>query len=123
MGMPLIQVKNLVKQFDGKDILTGVEFELDEGQVKGIMGPSGCGKSTLLRCLNLLVRPTSGQIFFKGQDITLPGVDVRRLRQEMGFVFQQFALYRHLTVEENVTLGLRRIRRMSSKEARDKAPS
>jgi len=121
MGMPLIQVKNLVKQFDGKDILKGVEFELDEGQVKVIMGPSGCGKSTLLRCLNLLVRPTSGQIFFKGQDITLPGVDVRRLRQEMGFVFQQFALYRHLTVEENVTLGLRRIRRMSSKEAREKA--
>jgi polar amino acid transport system ATP-binding protein len=74
-----------------------------------------------LRCLNLLIPPTSGQIFFKGEDITRPGVDVRKLRQSIGFVFQQFALYRHLNVLENVTLGLRKLRKMSVKDADEKA--
>lgn len=119
--MALIEVKNLVKKFDGHAVLNGVNFALNEGQVKVIMGPSGCGKSTLLRCMNLLERSTSGQIIFRGEDITRPGVDVRRLRQNIGFVFQHFALYRHLTVLENVTLSLRKIRKMSAKEALDKA--
>ena len=119
--MALIEVKNLVKQFDGKMILKGINVTLEQGQVKVIMGSSGCGKSTLLRCLNLLTQPTSGQILFQGEDITLPGVDVRRLRQSIGFVFQHFALYRHLTVQENVTLGLRKIRKMSVREANEKA--
>lgn len=119
--MPLIECKNLVKQFDGKSVLRGIDLVLNEGQVKVIMGPSGCGKSTLLRCLNLLDPPTSGSILFRGEDITRPGVDVRRLRQSIGFVFQHFALYRHLTVQENVTLGLRKIRKMGSRVAREKA--
>ena len=119
--MALIKVNNLVKQFDGKTVLKGASVELNEGQVKAIMGASGCGKSTLLRCLNLLEQPTSGQIIFKGVDITRPGVDIRRLRQDIGFVFQQFALYRHLTVEENVTLGLRKIRKMTARQAVEKA--
>ena len=119
--MALIEVKNLVKEFDGKTVLNGVSLELKEGQVKVIMGGSGCGKSTFLRCLNLLEQPTSGQIIFKGEEITRPGVDVRRLRQSIGFVFQQFALYRHLTVQENVTLGLRKIRKMTASEATQKA--
>jgi polar amino acid transport system ATP-binding protein len=119
--MALFEVKNLVKKFNDNVVLKGVSFELKEGQVKVVMGPSGCGKSTLLRCLNLLERPTSGQIIFRGEDITRPGVDVRRLRQNIGFVFQHFALYRHLTVLENVTLGLRKIRKMAAKEATEKA--
>ncbi len=119
--MPLIECENLVKQFDGKPVLRGIDLVLNEGQVKVIMGPSGCGKSTLLRCLNLLDPPTSGRILFRGEDITRPGVDVRRLRQSIGFVFQHFALYRHLTVQENVTLGLRKIRKMGSRMAREKA--
>jgi polar amino acid transport system ATP-binding protein len=119
--MALIEVKNLVKQFDDKIVLKGVNLELNEGQVKVIMGPSGCGKSTLLRCLNLLVQPTSGQIIFRGEEITRPGVDVRRLRRNIGFVFQHFALYSHLNVQDNVTLGLRKIRKMSAREATDKA--
>jgi polar amino acid transport system ATP-binding protein len=119
--MSLIEVKNLVKKFDDKTVLNGVNLTLDEGQVKVIMGSSGCGKSTLLRCLNLLVRPTSGEIFFKGREITAPGVDIRGLRREIGFVFQNFALYRHLTVEENVTLGLKKIRKMSARQAAEKA--
>ncbi|RJR29384.1 MAG: amino acid ABC transporter ATP-binding protein [Desulfobacteraceae bacterium] len=117
----MIEVRDLVKTFDGKAILKGINLQLGEGQVKVIMGASGCGKSTLLRCLNLLERPTSGQVIFKGRDITLPGVDIRKVRQEIGFVFQQFALYRHLTVQENVTLALRKIRKMSSPEAAEKA--
>ncbi|MHB8772287.1 MAG: amino acid ABC transporter ATP-binding protein [Syntrophales bacterium] len=119
--MALIECDNLVKQFDGKTVLQGISLTLNEGQVKVIMGPSGCGKSTLLRCLNLLDPPTSGRIVFKGEEITRPGVDVRRLRQSIGFVFQNFALYRHLTVQDNVTLGLRKIKKMNAREAREKA--
>lgn len=119
--MALIEVKDLVKQFDDKLVLKGVNVTLEQGQVKVIMGSSGCGKSTLLRCLNLLTQPTSGQIFFRGEDITRPGVDIRRLRQNIGFVFQNFALYRHLSVQENVTLGLRKIKKMSAREADEKA--
>ncbi len=119
--MALIEVKNLVKKFGANAVLNGVNFELNEGQVKVIMGPSGCGKSTLLRCMNLLETPTSGEIIFRGEDITRPGVDIRRLRQSIGFVFQHFALYRHLTVLENATLGLRKIKKMSVKEATAKA--
>ena len=119
--MALIEIKNLVKKFDDKTVLNGVNLTLNEGQVKVIMGGSGCGKSTLLRCLNLLVEPTSGTIIFKGEEITRPGVDIRGLRQNIGFVFQQFALYRHLTVQENATLGLRKIRKMSAKDATRKA--
>lgn len=119
--MPLIEVKNLVKKFDDKDILKGINVELSEGQSKVVMGASGCGKSTLLRCLNLLIQPTSGQIIFKGEDITRPGVDIRKVREDIGFVFQHFALYRHLTVEDNVTLGLRKLKKMKSREAVEKA--
>jgi polar amino acid transport system ATP-binding protein len=119
--MALIEVKNLVKRFDDKTILKGVDVELEEGQVKVIMGASGCGKTTLLRCLNLLVQPTSGQVIFKGEDITRPGVDIRRVRQDIGFVFQNFALYSHLTVQDNVTLGLRKLRKMTARQASEKA--
>lgn len=119
--MALLEVKNLVKRFDDKDVLRGINVELSEGQSKVVMGPSGCGKSTLLRCLNLLIQPTSGEVIFKGEDITRPGVDIRKVREDIGFVFQQFALYRHLTVEENVTLGLRKLKKMKKKEAVEKA--
>jgi polar amino acid transport system ATP-binding protein len=96
-------------------------MELSAGQSKVVMGASGCGKSTLLRCLNLLIQPTSGEIIFKGEDITRPGVDIRKVREDIGFVFQHFALYRHLTVEDNVTLGLRKLKKMKAKEAEAKA--
>jgi len=119
--MALIEVKNLVKRFDDKDVLKGINVELREGQSKVVMGGSGCGKSTLLRCMNLLIRPTAGEIMFKGEDITGPGVDIRKLRQEIGFVFQHFALYTHLSVEDNVTLGLRTLKKMKPKDALEKA--
>ena len=119
--MALIEVRKLVKQFDGRTVLSDIDLDLEEGEIKVIMGPSGCGKSTLLRCLNRLIEPTSGRVYFRGEEVTLPQTDVRALRQRIGFVFQQFALYRHLNVLENVTLGLRRLRRMPVKEANEKA--
>lgn len=119
--MALIEIRDLVKIFDRQTVLAGVNLDLSEGEVKVVMGPSGCGKSTLLRCLNLLVEPTSGTIHFRGRNITAPEVDVRELRQSIGFVFQQFALYRHLTVLENVSLGLRKLRGMRRGEAEAKA--
>lgn len=119
--MPLLATRNLVMEFDGKAVLRGVDLDLLEGQLKIVMGPSGCGKSTLLRCLNRLLTPTSGRICFRGEDVTLPDTDVRALRQRIGFVFQNFALYRHLNALENVTLGLRKLRRMSHREAEEKA--
>ena len=105
--MALIEVRDVVKTFGERRVLAGVSLDVNEGDVKVVMGPSGCGKSTLLRCLNRLVEPTSGSIRFRGQEVTGPGVDLRELRLGIGFVFQQFALYRHLSVLDNVTLGLR----------------
>jgi polar amino acid transport system ATP-binding protein len=121
MTMPLLSTRSLMMEFDGKPVLRGVDLDLTEGQLKIVMGPSGCGKSTLLRCLNRLLTPTSGQICFRGEDVTLPGTDVRALRQRIGFVFQNFALYRHLNALENVMLGLRKLRRMNQREAEEKA--
>jgi polar amino acid transport system ATP-binding protein len=119
--MALLEVKDLVKTYGDRTVLDGVSFTLDEGEAKVVMGPSGCGKSTLLRCLNRLIEPTSGSIIFDGEDVTRPGVDVRMLRSRIGFVFQNFALYRHLSVLDNVTLALRRLKHMPKAEADERA--
>lgn len=119
--MSIIQVRNLVKKFDHHTAIDGVDLDVLEGDVKVVMGPSGCGKSTLLRCINRLIEPTSGKVFFRGAEITGPGVDVRAVRQQIGFLFQQFALYRHLSVMDNVTLGLRKLKGMRRADAEAKA--
>lgn len=119
--MALIQVRDLVKEFDGQTVLSNINLDLKEGDVRVLMGASGSGKSTLLRCLNRLVEPTSGSIIFRGQEVLGPGVDVRELRKQIGFVFQQFALYSHLTVLDNVSLGLRKLHKMDKAEAKEKA--
>ena len=119
--MALIRIRNLVKRFGTHTVLDGVNLDLQKGEMKVVMGPSGCGKSTLLRCINRLVEPTSGTILVRDQDIMGAEVDVRALRQSIGFVFQQFALYRHLTVLGNVMLGLRKLRGMSRAEAEAQA--
>ncbi len=119
--MALIEIRNLTRIYDRQAVLNGVHLDISEGDVKVVMGPSGCGKSTLLRCINRLVEPTSGSIHFRGREITGPGVDVRALRQSIGFVFQQFALYRHLSVLDNVTLALRKLKKMSRRDASAKA--
>lgn len=119
--MSLLEVRNLSKSFGDTVVLDGVSFDVDESQAKVIMGPSGCGKSSLLRCLNRLIEPSSGSVMFDGSDVTQPGFDVRLLRQQIGFVFQNFGLYRHLTVLQNVTLALRKVRNMAAREAVDRA--
>lgn len=119
--MALIEIRDLVKKFGTQTVLAGVNLDISEGDVKVVMGPSGCGKSTLLRCINRLVEPCSGTIHIRGNNITGADVDVRALRQSIGFVFQQFALYRHLSVLDNVSLGLRKLRGMRRAEAEAKA--
>lgn len=117
----LLSIRDLTKQFDGTPVLEGVSLELAHGEFKVIMGPSGCGKSTLLRCINRLIEPTSGVIEFNGQDIMQASTDVSWLRQQIGFVFQQFALFRHLTVLENVSLALRKLRGFNRLAAKTRA--
>jgi polar amino acid transport system ATP-binding protein len=119
--MALLQVRDLVKTYGDRNVLDGISFDLEEGEVKVVMGPSGCGKSTLLRCLNRLIEPTSGTIHFDSDDVTRPDTDVRALRSRIGFVFQNFALYRHLSVLENVTLALRQLKKIPARAAEERA--
>lgn len=102
---PLIQVKNLQKSFGPNVVLDGVTVDIYKGDVVCVIGASGSGKSTFLRCLNLLEEPTGGQILFEGTDITDRKTDINKHRQKMGMVFQQFNLFPHMTILENLTLA------------------
>ncbi|NCA82071.1 MAG: amino acid ABC transporter ATP-binding protein [Opitutae bacterium] len=115
--MALLEVKNLSLQFGGKTILDRVSFTLDRGEVKVVMGPSGSGKSSLLRCLNLLQVPSGGQILLNGEEITAPGTDVRAVRRQIGFVFQQFGLFKHLDALHNVALAPIKLLKLTRKQA------
>jgi len=119
--MPLIEVRALHKRYDERVVLDHVDLDIHEGQTTVVMGASGSGKSTLLRCLNRLVEPTAGSIRIRGQEVTGNAVDVRALRQSIGFVFQNFALYRHLTVQDNVSLALRKLKGLSRAQASERA--
>jgi polar amino acid transport system ATP-binding protein len=119
--MALLEVRNLSKTFGHHTVLDGVDFDLEAGQIKSVMGPSGCGKSTVLRCINRLVEPSAGTIVFDGKPVTAARSDLLAIRQRIGFVFQNYALYRHLTVIDNVTLALRKLRRLSPRAAADRA--
>ena len=101
----MIEVKNLRKSFDGTEVLKGINETINKGDVACIIGPSGSGKSTFLRCLNLLEIPTGGQIIFEGENLTAKGVDLNLHRQKMGMVFQQFNLFPHMTVIDNLTMA------------------
>lgn len=101
----MITVSNLCKSFGGLEVLKGVNVEIDKGDVICVIGPSGSGKSTFLRCLNLLETPTSGSILFEGDELTDKKIDLNRHRQKMGMVFQQFNLFPHMTILDNMTLA------------------
>lgn len=101
----MLEVKNLRKSFDKQEVLKGISFKVQKNEVLVIIGPSGCGKSTLLRCINLLEVPTKGDIIFEGVNITKKNVNLSLVRQKMGMLFQQFNLFPHLTVTENVILS------------------
>ena len=101
----MIEVRNLKKEYDSVTPVNGVTFTINDGDVISVIGPSGTGKSTLIRCINLLEKPTGGQIIFDGEDITAPGYDIRKARKKIGMVFQSFNLFGHLTVIENLMLA------------------
>ena len=119
--MEMIKTVNLHKSFGNLHVLTGVNETIHKGEVVSIIGPSGGGKSTFLRCLNLLETPEKGQIFFEGQEITGKKVDIDKHRQKMGMVFQQFNVFPHLTVEENITLAPTLLKGKTKAEASDMA--
>ncbi len=117
----MIIVKDLHKKFDGNHVLRGVNYRIHPGEKIVVVGPSGSGKSTFLRCLNLLETPTSGEIWFDGQLITDDKVNINKVRQHMGMVFQHFNLFNNLTIMENITLAPTKLKLMSQEEARENA--
>jgi polar amino acid transport system ATP-binding protein len=105
----MIEIRDLHKSFGELEVLRGIDFRVQQGEVVCVIGPSGSGKSTLLRCINLLEQPTSGQVFVGGVEVTDPDVDIDAARRRIGMVFQQFNLFPHLTALENVTIAQRRV--------------
>ncbi|WP_079147949.1 amino acid ABC transporter ATP-binding protein [Streptomyces thermolilacinus] len=108
-GRPEIEIRGLRKAFGAHEVLRGIDLDVARGEVVCVIGPSGSGKSTLLRCVNLLEEPTAGQVFVGGTEVTGLDVDIDAVRRRIGMVFQQFNLFPHVTVEENLTLPQRRV--------------
>ena len=117
----MIRVNNLHKSFGKNDVLKGIDEHIEKGEVVVVIGPSGSGKSTFLRCLNLLEEPTSGKVVFEGNDITDKKVDINKIREKMGMVFQQFNLFPHKTVLQNLTIAPIKVKGLSKAEAEKKA--
>ncbi|MBR5967183.1 MAG: amino acid ABC transporter ATP-binding protein [Lachnospiraceae bacterium] len=117
----MINVKDLHKNFENLEVLRGISVEIDKGDVMCVIGPSGSGKSTFLRCLNLLEKPTSGQIIFEGDDLTGKDIDIDLHRQKMGMVFQQFNLFPHMTVMGNLTCAPMILKKVPKEDAEKKA--
>ncbi|MCR5681525.1 MAG: amino acid ABC transporter ATP-binding protein [Clostridiales bacterium] len=117
----MINVKNLQKNFGGVEVLKGINTEIDKGDVICVIGPSGSGKSTFLRCLNMLEKPSGGQIIFEGDDLTDRKIDLDLHRQKMGMVFQQFNLFPHMTVMKNLTVAPMMLKKVPEADAKAKA--
>lgn len=117
----MIKVKNLHKKFDELEVLKGIDEHISPGEVVVVIGPSGSGKSTFLRCLNQLETATEGEIYVDDELITDPKCDVNKVRQKMGMVFQQFNLFPHLTILENITLAPVMLKKMTKDQAKEKA--
>ena len=120
-GNILFEIKDLQKKFGSLTVFDGLSETICKGDVVVIIGPSGGGKSTFIRCLNLLEQPTAGKIYFEGEDITAKGFDVNKHRQKVGMVFQQFNLFNNLTVLENITISLTKVKKQSEEESKEKA--
>nr|WP_312983474.1 amino acid ABC transporter ATP-binding protein [Clostridioides sp.] len=117
----MISIKNLDKSFGNVKVLKNINLEIKKGEIVVIIGPSGSGKSTLLRCMNLLEVPTGGQIIFEGENIVDKRTDIDKIRQRIGMVFQNFNLFPHKTIMNNIKLAPVKVKKMTEKEANDKA--
>ena len=116
----LFEIKGLKKNFGDLEVLKGLHTTIRKGEVVVVIGPSGSGKSTFIRCLNLLETPTEGQIFFEGSCITDKGYAVHKHREKVGMVFQQFNLFNNLTILENVTISLKKVKKVPAPAAEEK---
>src|SRR5699024_712436 len=117
----ILKVENLHKTFNDLEVLKGISFEVDRGKTILVMGPSGSGKSTMLRCLNRLMEPEQGRVWLAAAEVTAANADLKQLRASIGYVFQDFNLFTHLTALDNVCIGLRKVRKMSKTEAGERA--
>lgn len=117
----MIEVKNLKKEFEGLQVLNGIDYKVEKGEKIVIIGPSGSGKSTFLRCLNLLEEPADGEIWFDGVNITDPKNDINKMRQKMGMVFQHFNLFPHMTVLNNIIFAPTHLKLQTKEEATENA--
>ena len=117
----MINVVNLEKHFGGENVLNGISTEINKGDVVCVIGPSGSGKSTFLRCLNMLEKPTGGKIIFEGDDLTDKHIDLNAHRQKMGMVFQQFNLFPHMTILDNLTTAPVMLKKRTKQQAQEKA--
>ncbi len=119
MSEYMVEIKDLRKNFGDLEVLKGVNMNVKKGEVVVIIGPSGSGKSTILRCINRLEEPTSGNILIDGIEMTSPSTDINKMRQRVGMVFQQFNLFPHLNVVQNVTLAPLRVQKKTREEANE----
>lgn len=117
----MIEFRNVYKNFGKLEVLKDVNLTIEKGQVVTLIGPSGSGKSTILRCINLLEKPTSGQVLIEGTDITKPKTDIQVIRKDIGMVFQHFNLFPHMTVMENMTYAPMKVNKKSKADAEAKA--
>ena len=115
--MTMLEVKDVYKSYGDVPILKGVSFTMEKDQTKVIIGPSGTGKSTLLRCINQLSPPDKGQVWLNGEEITNPKSNINKMREKIGFVFQDFNLFNHLTALRNVSIGLEKVKKMEKEAA------
>lgn len=120
-NQPTVELRGVHKSFGHIEVLKGVDLKVSAGEVISIIGPSGGGKSTLLRCVNLLERPTAGSVYIDGVEITAPKVDLTAVRRRVGMVFQQFNLFPHLNVLDNLTLASRKLLKQNPREAEEQA--
>lgn len=119
--MPMLECKNIHKSYGDLEVLKGISLSMEKGETKVIIGTSGTGKSTLLRCINLLHPPDQGQIWLEGEEITGKQANINLIRQKIGFVFQDFNLFNHLTALRNVSIGLEKVKGMEKEEAQKRA--
>lgn len=117
----LVRIHDLHKRYGHEEVLKGVSLNVRPGETKAIIGPSGTGKSTMLRCINRLTDPDQGQIWLESTEVTAHGVDLNKIRQQIGFVFQDFNLFQHLTALDNVRLGLMKVKNMPKDRATELA--